>query len=233
MNVKNKSRHVVSLLGLLLFLILAVGSVDDSGSSGDSRRSSQKSQLKYNFVESKMLNDARVISVTTTRFDLAEDIAMELASQNKSYYMVRVFLYKPGQIPGSDLATICYEWTESQGLVKSFDRRVPAPRKNRDPALPKYEVLFRVKQYMGNKRIYGDVLIASLSRATPAKKREQVARAICRQERLDDLCLYSTRDAYEANISESYSKSHPDALKKGFLGSLTDGKFVAGEVLFP
>ena len=33
MIVKNKSRHAVSLLGLLLFLILAVGSVDDSGSS--------------------------------------------------------------------------------------------------------------------------------------------------------------------------------------------------------
>ncbi len=42
MIIKNKSRHTVSLLGLLLFLILAVGSVDDSGSSGGSR-SSQKS----------------------------------------------------------------------------------------------------------------------------------------------------------------------------------------------
>ena len=38
MNVKNKSRHTVSLLGLLLFLILAVGSVDDSGESGGSTR---------------------------------------------------------------------------------------------------------------------------------------------------------------------------------------------------
>lgn len=43
MFIKNKSRHFVSLLGLLLFLILAVGSVDDSGSSVSSGRSGQKS----------------------------------------------------------------------------------------------------------------------------------------------------------------------------------------------
>ena len=43
MIVKNKSQHAVSLLGLLLFLILAVGSVDDSGSSGNSSRSNHKS----------------------------------------------------------------------------------------------------------------------------------------------------------------------------------------------
>ena len=43
MIIKNKSRHTASLFGLLLFLILAVGSVDDSGSSGGSGRSSQKS----------------------------------------------------------------------------------------------------------------------------------------------------------------------------------------------
>jgi len=36
MIIKNKFRHAVSLLGLLLFLMLAVGSVDDSGSSGGS-----------------------------------------------------------------------------------------------------------------------------------------------------------------------------------------------------
>ncbi len=43
MIIKNKSRHTVSLLGLLLFLILAIGSVDDSGSSGVSSRSSNSS----------------------------------------------------------------------------------------------------------------------------------------------------------------------------------------------
>jgi len=38
MIIKNKSQHAMSLLGLLLFLILAVGSVDDSGESGSSSR---------------------------------------------------------------------------------------------------------------------------------------------------------------------------------------------------
>ena len=40
MIIKNKFRYTASLLGLLLFLILAVGSVDDSGSSGGSSGSS-------------------------------------------------------------------------------------------------------------------------------------------------------------------------------------------------
>jgi len=43
MVIKNKSQHAVSLLGLLLFLILAVGSVDDSGSTGGSSGSSNSS----------------------------------------------------------------------------------------------------------------------------------------------------------------------------------------------
>ena len=43
MIIENNSRHAASLLGLLLFLILAVGSVDDSGTSGGSSESSNSS----------------------------------------------------------------------------------------------------------------------------------------------------------------------------------------------
>jgi len=39
-------RHAISLLGLLLFLILAVGSVDDSGSSGSSNSTNQPSSTR-------------------------------------------------------------------------------------------------------------------------------------------------------------------------------------------
>ena len=46
MVIKNKSRHAASLLGLLLFLILAVGSVDDSGSSS-SNSSNTKTRKWY------------------------------------------------------------------------------------------------------------------------------------------------------------------------------------------
>jgi hypothetical protein len=39
--------------------------------------------------------------------------------------------------------------------------------------------------------------------------------------------LYSTEEAYRANSSESFSKAHLDALKKGYLGQITEkGKFV-------
>lgn len=189
-------------------------------------------QLKYTVVDRKMLNDARVISVTTKQLDRAKDIAKELVDQNRAYYMVRVFFYKSGETPGQDMPSIRYEWTRSQGLVRNYDMRTPAPRRERDPTLPKYEVLFRVKQ-MHNGRVYGDVLVSSLSRAAPARAREQVARAILSQESLDDIALYSTRDAYEANVSAPYLESHPDALRKGFLGSLKDGTFLAGEILFP
>jgi len=41
MIIKNKSRHAVSLFGLLLFLIFAVGSVDDSSESGGSAGSTR------------------------------------------------------------------------------------------------------------------------------------------------------------------------------------------------
>ena len=43
MNIQKRTCHIVSLLGLLLFVILAVGSIDDSGSSGGSSGSSNSS----------------------------------------------------------------------------------------------------------------------------------------------------------------------------------------------
>ena len=47
------------------------------------------------------------------------------------------------------------------------------------------------------------------------------------------LYLYSTRDAYEANMSASYLRSHPNALRVGFLGTLDAGSFTPGERTFP
>jgi len=47
MNVKNKSRHVVSFLGLFVFLILAVGSVDDgTGTSDTSTKQKTKQEAE-------------------------------------------------------------------------------------------------------------------------------------------------------------------------------------------
>ena len=191
--------------------------------------SSRRPRLNYTVVATKMLNEARIISVTTEQLDRAKDIATELVDQYRSSYMVRVFFYQPGQTPGRDVPTIRYEWTKAKGLSTSYDTRVPTPPKRSDPALPKYEVLSRFK-LMQNGRVYGDVLVPSLSRTTPADRREKLARAICKHERLDDIDLYSTKEAQKANLSASYAESHPDALREGFLGSLKDGTFLAGEV---
>jgi hypothetical protein len=98
--------------------------------------------------------------------------------------------------------------------------------------LPAYKVLFSAQKIGGGGK-FGDVLVSSLSRKTPAKTREDIAKKIASKEGLSQLSLYSTDEAYRANNSESFSKAHPGAMKRGFLGSLQDGKFTAGEVLFP
>lgn len=95
---------------------------------------------------------------------------------------------------------------------------------------PAYKVLF---SYSGKGRKFGDILVPSFSRATPVETREVVLRAIAAKEGLDDVSLYSSEEAYKANVSASFQKSHPDALQNGFLGMLREGKFTAGETLFP
>ncbi len=55
MIIKNKSRHAASLLGLLLFLILAVGSVDDSGSD-----SYKRTPANRHWYEGGTLHKARI-----------------------------------------------------------------------------------------------------------------------------------------------------------------------------
>ncbi|MFC1601435.1 hypothetical protein ACFL34_03715 [Candidatus Sumerlaeota bacterium] len=177
--------------------------------------------LSYKVIERKMLNQALILSVTTANLDHARAIAKELIDENSGHHMVRVFFYSIEPQPDIDGALMRFEWTKVRGLVTDYDRRTPEPSKERDLTLPEYEVL-----------LYGDVLIPSFSRATPATTRESVARAIAKQDRLKDASFFSTRDAYQANMSASYLRSHPDAMKKGFLGSLRNGKFIAAEDLY-
>ena len=193
--------------------------------------STQVSQ-QYQVVERKMLNKALILSVTTKNMDNAEKIAQELINQNSGQLMIRVFFYVPSSKPGRDTALIRYEWTKKGGLVKSFDLRLPPSKKELNQNLPDYKVLFKVKM-MHNKRVYGDVLIPSLSRANPIKGLEQIARKISKQEELDDVVMYSTEDAYKANESAAFLKAHPNALKKGYLGVFREGVFTPGEKVFP
>ena len=61
----------------------------------------------------------------------------------------------------------------------------------------------------------------------------EIAIGICSAEDIDDIYLYSTWDAYHANVDGEYSDSHPNALRVGFLGSLINGTFTLGRNLYP
>ena len=98
--------------------------------------------------------------------------------------------------------------------------------------LPTYKILFSVQKLGGGGR-FGEVLVSSLSRTTPVKTREEIARKIASKEGFGEVSLYSTEEAYKANSSEAYSKTHPGAMKRGFLGMIQDRKFIPGEALYP
>jgi hypothetical protein len=120
--------------------------------------------------------------------------------------------------------------TKIWGEYAEYSSPTPAPRAASED-LPAYTVLFSAfKLGGGGKQKFGDILVPSLSLKTTAKDRERIARRIAAQESLEDVTLYCTQEAYEANMSYSYDEAHPGAFRKGFLGKLEDGTFRAGEV---
>ncbi len=215
--------------------------VESAGGQASPKPAARVSRPTYEMRERKMRNQALILSVRTKQFDRAEEIARELVDKNKHHYMVIVFFYASDRLPclpyffdengeeWKNRAVMRYEWTGAQGLVKRFDLRLPPPRKERDDTLADYRVLFKIRAppevTMPDGRVFGAVLVPSLSPATPSKDREDIARRICRQERMNDISLYSTEEAYKADYSTSYRESHPDAMNTGFLGSIRDGKF--------
>ncbi len=97
--------------------------------------------------------------------------------------------------------------------------------------LPPYTMLFENDKLGGGR--FGDALVPSLSRTTTLEERERVARGIAANERLTNLSIYSTNEAYQANVSASYSDAHPDAMKSGFLGSLDQNEFRPAKMTYP
>lgn len=91
--------------------------------------------------------------------------------------------------------------------------------------LPEYIILDQVDLMAGGR--YGDVLIKSFSKKTPLKKRKEIIKAIMEKESFDQAALYSSREAFKANINSSYSESHPNALKNGYLGSMENNEFTS------
>lgn len=210
---------------LVVIVLLTLG-CGQSDSQNEPASSDTTRQFNYRIVEQKMQNDALIVSVNTSDLDNAHGIATEIVVANPNEYMIRMFFYEPGSTPGSDMPLIRYEWTQQSGLILSFDNRLPEPNEEMNPDLPEYEVLERIAQMNG--RVYGDVLVPSIPRSTPSEEIKQLAIDICNQENLDDVCLYCTEEAFEANYDWNYSETHPNALRDGYLGSLINGSFTAG-----
>lgn len=93
--------------------------------------------------------------------------------------------------------------------------------------LPSYEVIEAIKMLAGG--VDGAVLVKSMSRSTPAEIREQTLREIARKEGFTSATLYCSRDAFKANISASFARSHPNALPTCLLGGLLSGSFFPGD----
>jgi hypothetical protein len=95
-----------------------------------------------------------------------------------------------------------------------------------DKNIPEYKILFQVDLMSGAGK-FGEILINSYSKGTPKEERESTLRKIIKKEGFVSAMLYSTEEAYKANSSESFSKAHPNALEKGYLGQITEkGIFV-------
>ncbi len=142
-----------------------------------------------------------------------------------------LFYTKNGQV------MTVYEDQPSKGRVKVWGETekytAPDPvTKAAEAGLPAYTILFTVEKFGGGGK-FGEVLVPSVSRKTSAAERETLARRIADKERLVDVNLYSTEEAYKANMSESFSKAHPNAMRRGFLGMLQNGTFTPGEALYP
>ncbi len=97
--------------------------------------------------------------------------------------------------------------------------------------LPSYEVLESFE--LGTGEVVGEVLVESTSRETPVSEREDVARRIGDREGFDQVTLYCSREAQQANSSASFAATHPDAMRTCYLGDLRGGTFVPGESVFP
>jgi len=121
--------------------------------------------------------------------------------------------------------------TKIWGEYNTFTPPSPQTREA-EGDLPSYIVLYVNEAGDGSGR-FGDVLVPSLSRQTPASERESLARRIAEKEHINHMCLYSTKDAYQANVSGSYQEAHPNALRDGFLGVVDGDKWTLGEALYP
>ena len=165
------------------------------------------------------------IKEVTAMPDWASGKRQQIRTDSGSY----LFYVYESEVVGVDKYSISGE------REKIYHKDTPTPIVNAQrPAssdLPGYVVLFKTIDLKNN---LGDVLIESYSRNTSASVRETTFKAIAEKEGFTHGALYSTTDAYKADDSTSFLKSHPNAIREGFLGSLEEsGLFTPAEVLYP
>jgi len=188
----------------------------------------------YRIMEQKREYGELRVSVATSAdlYDLSTEQAKAIAERVVKQYQhedrVAIFFYNSGRKPdksvlAADLALCRFDWSRTGGLTLRFDqseRREQKPEVLDGATIPKYEVLETLRQLNG--RESGSVLVPSFSRQTPYGERERVARLIMAAEGFDDLYMYTTRGALEADNSTIYSQQHPEA-EKGRLGGIING----------
>lgn len=125
-----------------------------------------------------------------------------------------------------------YKYNSDGSRTRQFHKDIPQLPQNIEKAaegnIPEYKIISQMN-LIGNKGKWGDIVIPSYSKNTPKDIREATLRQICQREGFVGAALYSTEEAYKANVSASYAQNNPGALKAGFLGSLRDGSFTAAE----
>ena len=156
--------------------------------------------------------------------DWAKGVRQQVHLTSGSY----LFYLQDGQV------VTVYKY-EGETRAEIYRRDIPDPPKNLGPrtavsGTPAYRVLDTVDMTTGGR--YGEILIASFSRQTPAAERESTLRTIMTREGFSRADLYCSEEAKRANSSSSYAASHPNALKTCFMGSIQDGAFTPGEALY-
>lgn len=127
-------------------------------------------------------------------------------------------------LSGSEVVGV-WKYENDGSRTQLFKKEISSLQTNSETkiveGLPRYKILFQVNLFSGSGK-YADILISSYNKNTPEAERESTLRKIIKKEGFVSAALYSTEDAYNANMSESFSKSHPNALKNGYLGMITE-----------
>lgn len=100
------------------------------------------------------------------------------------------------------------------------------PTINNAKELPKHKVLERINLLKGG--VYLDIHLKRIPSSITKEEFAKIANTFYRNEKAD-YAFYKTKKAYKANWSSEYSTKHPNALKKGFLGSISNGVLAYGE----